>query len=325
MRTLVIISLLMLACWASFVQAQPVLHVALLENRNYIVGADNAPSGLHRFEGDTTWTPLGWRNLRNFGVDAAPDGTIYLAAGNGALRSLDAGASWRVTTGWEVTEVLDVDVDPHNPATIYIATAYGVWRTTDSGETWTQMNDGLSNPPFTQAIAVDRANPNRVLTGGEGGLYESTEGGKHWRQITEVPIREIQQHPADPGAWLVGTGGRGVMVSHDGGATWHFSQGVTNTIYAVAADPFHPEHMAAAGFETGIFISTDSGKTWALADGMAGQSVHALLFDVNQQGRLWAGTLGAGVYYSDDLGQTWQYAGLDGTVVWDMTFVGGTP
>ncbi|HMB94263.1 MAG TPA: hypothetical protein VKP65_25660, partial [Rhodothermales bacterium] len=306
MRRCLLISLLMLV--AGIAQAQPVLHVAVLENRNYIVGANNAPSGLHRYEGDTTWTHLGWTNLRNFGVDATPDGTIYLAAGNGAFRSRDGGASWRITTGWEVTEVLDVDVAPSNPATIYIATAYGVWRTTDGGETWAQQNSGLSNPPFTQAIAVDRANPERVLTGGEGGLYESTDGGEHWQQISAVPIREIQQHPADPDVWLVGTGGRGVMVSHDGGTNWQFSEGVTSTMYAVAADPLNPEHMVAAGFETGVFVSTDSGQTWALADGMAGQSVHALLFDESQQGRLWAGTLGAGVYYSDDLGQTWQYA-----------------
>ena len=306
-------------------QAQPVLHVAALENRNYVVGAANGKVGLYRFKSDTSWTHLGWKNLRHTGVTATPDGTLYLSAGNGVLRSRDAGASWRMMTGWEITEVMDIDIDPSDPNVIYIATAYGVWRTDDGGKTWTQRNEGLVKPPFTQAIAVDRANPEQVLVGGEGGLYMSNDSGKHWKQLVDAPIRDIQQHPADVDTWLVGTGGRGVMVSRDGGITWHFSEDVPSPIYAVAADPFHPEHIAAAGYETGLYISVDAGQTWTLAEGMAGQSMHALLFDVNQQGRLWAGTFGAGVYYSDDLGKTWQYAGLDGIVVWDMTFVGGAP
>jgi hypothetical protein len=155
-------------------------------------------------------------------------------------------------------------------------------------------------------------------------LYESTDDGASWTLVaSDLPIRDIQQHPADSDEWLIGTGGRGVMVSHDGGTTWHFSQQVTDTIYSAAADPFKPDHLAAAGFGTGVFISTDGGQNWALAEGMQGQSIHVLLFDVSAEGRLWAGTMGAGVYYSDDLGQTWQYAGLDGAVIWDMSFVGG--
>jgi len=304
------------------------LYVSVLQTHNYVVGSNNAPSGLYRFESDTTWTHLGWENVRNFGLTADPKNneTIFLACGNGILRSTNEGETWKITTGWQVTEVLDVTIDPFNTKQIYAATAYGVWRTTDRGETWHSSSKGL-NPKFVQTIEADRRAKYRVIVGGEKGLFVSDNRGEHWAPIipVDVPIRDIHQNYKSPKIWLAGTEDHGLLISRDFGSTWQFAEGdISNeTIYAVASDPNNPKNMVAGGFQTGVYVSANGGKKWKKhLDGLPVINIHALSFDPQKKLRIWAGTVGAGVYFSDNFGKTWNYAGLDGAEIWDMLFIG---
>jgi len=304
------------------------LYVSVLETNVYVVGAKNAPSGLYRYEGDTSWTHLGWKNVRNFGIAGDPKNnkTIFLACGNGALRTIDAGKTWKITTDWQVTEVLDVTIDPFNTRQVYIATAYGVWRTTDQGETWHVSSEGLTTK-FVQTIETDRRAKYRLIVGGESGLFVSENRAENWRHIIpiEVPIRDIHQNFKSPKIWLAGTEDHGVLISHDFGNTWQYSVGeiATETIYAVASDPRNPKNMAAGGFQTGVYVSKNGGKKWKkYIEGLPVTDIHALVFDPAEKGRIWTGTVGAGVYYSDNFGKTWKYAGLNGADIWDMIFIG---
>ncbi len=247
----------------------------------------------------------------------------------GSCVAADEGASWRVTTGWQITEVLDVAVDPNAPGHVVLASAYGVWRSPDRGETWTQSNDGIEPLPFTQSIAVDRTHAGRVIVGSEHGLYLSTDGAQHWTPVgpRDVPIRSVRQSVAEPSRWLAGTQDHGVLRSTDGGATWQSASGALaeETIYAVAFDPTDPNRVAAMGFHTGCYVSTDGGRRWHRTEGLADASVHALAFDPVQPGRIWAGTIGDGVFSSDDGGRTWAHRGLAGATVYELAFIGGTP
>jgi hypothetical protein len=324
-------------------QATPKLHVAVLEQESFIaVGGDTGGAGLYRHEADTTWTHLGWGNTRNFGLDgpASDPGTVYLACGNGVLRTLDNSASWKVTTGWEMTEVLDVAVDPNAPTHVYAATAYGVWHSPDQGATWTEVNRGIPAPEatFTQTLAVDRRHAGHLVAGSEQGLFRTTNGGARWTPVgpRDVAIRAVTQSPADPERWLAGTERQGVLRSTDGGKTWSAVEDDVGmeTIYAVAAHPSDADRLAAAGFAGGVYRSDDGGATWRRA-GLADYRIHALAFDPQTPERLWAGTLGDGVFYSDGFGEgdspgaaagdeapeDWRYAGLDGAVVRAMTFL----
>jgi photosystem II stability/assembly factor-like uncharacterized protein len=303
------------------------IYVAVLQTQSYTVGAANPPTGLYRYESDTTWTHLGWKNARNFGIAVDPSNPnyLFLASGNGALRSLDGGQNWKITTDWRMTEILDIVMAPQQPDHVYLASAYGIWRTTDRGETWIAANQGLK-PTFVQTIAADRSSPDRLFAGGEGGLFETIDGAKSWKklEIENTLILDLTQSSSAPENWIVGTEDKGVLLSKDNGKSWRFATGkISNkTIYAVAVDPADTKRMAAGGFKTGVFISADGGNTWSQNDnGLASSDIHALVFDLEKPVRIWTGTLGAGVFYSDDLGKTWNFAGLRGADVWDMVIV----
>lgn len=327
---LLLIGCFLIACAVSArAQPKPRLHVAVVELENFVaVGAANkGAAGLYRHQEDTLWTHHGWGNTRNFGLDAIPTdpSTLFLACGNGVIRTEDGGASWKITSGWHIREVLDVAVDPNAPTHVYVATAYGVWRSPDRGETWTVMNEGIPDPQatFTTSIAADRRAVGHLMVGSEEGLFRTTNGALEWSPVgpRDVAIRDLVQSAADPDLWLAGTEDQGVMISRNGGTSWSFVESDIDmgTIYAVAADPEDPDRMAAAGFEGGVYLSTDGGTQWQRA-GLSERGIHALVFDVNTPQRLWAGTLGDGVYYTDDAGAHWHYGGLNGAVIWNMDF-----
>lgn len=311
-----------------------VLYAGLIKSKGYVVGSPLSASGLHRFDGDTTWTHMGWNHPRIIGVGADPGNgdVLYLAAGNGVLRSRDGGASWKITTDWRMTELLGVSVDPNATDHVYIATAYGIWRSEDGGETWIESNEGFTET-YTQTVVADRTQSGRLLVATDGGIYVSENGAKSWALAGAEGshITDLQQSESDPAIWLAGTRDEGVLLSRDRGETWHFAKGNigNTTMHAVAIDPFDAQNMAAAGWKTGVFVSSDGGQSWTQRQqGLPIPDFYELIFDANVPGRLWAATLEEGIFHSDDLGKSWAYGGLDGTIVFDMVFIdqtGGTP
>ncbi|HMB91432.1 MAG TPA: YCF48-related protein [Rhodothermales bacterium] len=311
-----------------------VLYAGLIKSKGYVVGSPLSASGLHRYDGDTTWTHIGWNHPRISAVAADPTDSdvLYLAAGNGVLRSRDGGESWVITTDWRVTELQGIAVDPNAPDHVYMSSAYGVWRTEDGGETWTESNEGFAEK-YTQKVLVDRTQTGRLLAATDGGVYVSENGAKSWSLAGAEGshINDIQQGESDPNNWLAATRDEGVLLSSDNGKTWRFAKGNIGktTMHAVAIDPFDAQNMAAVGWKTGVYVSTNGGKSWKQHQkGLPIPDFYEVVFDANVPGRLWAATLEEGIFHSDDMGHSWDYAGLYGTVVFDMVFIdqtGGTP
>ena len=311
-------------------QDDAALWAALVKTKGYVVGSPLASSGLHRFDGDTTWSHVGWNIPRVSGISSDPHDSdvVFLAAGNGVLRTLDGGATWTLVTGWEVTEAQDISVDPHAPENVYVATAYGVWHTSDAGDHWVETTASLPEK-YTQAVAVDRTQRGRVLIGTWGGLYVSDDAGKSWNLAAAdgTPVLDIKQSMTESDTWIAATHDHGVMLSDDGGRTWRVADAVPDehSVLAVAVDPFDATTMAAGGWG-GVFLSTDGGRRWdRRTEGLPVSETYEVVFDANEPGRLWAAPVESGMYYSDDAGTTWQYAGLNGALVFDMTFIQPTP
>ena len=306
------------------------LWAGLIKSKGYVVGSELTASGLHHFDGDSAWTHVGWNTPRISGItyDPARPDTLFLAAGNGVLRTHDGGASWRLTTDWRITEVQDVALDGRAPDHVYLASAYGVWRTDDGGASWTAANGGLLPPGrnYTQTIETDRTQAGRVLVGTEDGVYESTDGARSWRRVggAGLEILDLQQSRTDPDVWIAGAYRNGVLLSRDGGRTWQPGPDLLaeRSVHGVAIDPTDASRLAAVGWDTGVVVSEDGGRTWTRrGETLPTDDFYETVFDANTPGRLWAATLEEGVFVSDDLGRTWAPAGLYGTLVFDMAFV----
>ena len=310
--------------------APKTLYIGAIQSQGYVVGSRLASSGLQRHDSGNTWTHIGWNTPRIVGiaVDPARTDTMYLASGNGVLRTLDGGASWRIMTDWRVTEVQDVAVDGHQPANVYLASAYGVWRSEDYGQTWTEANAGLPPPgnTYTETIEADRATAGRLVVGTEDGLYVSTDGARSWHRTggAGFEVLDLNQSPTEPDRWIAATQDHGILLSRDGGETWTAGPRslASATVHAVAIDPFDADHMVAAGWDTGVVITTNGGHSWRRRGAsLPIQRFYDAIFDANVRGRLWIATLEKGVFTTDDDGRSWNPQGLDGSLVFDMAFI----
>lgn len=302
------------------------LYAGLIKSKGYVVGSPLSQSGFHRWNGDTTWTHIGWNHPHVSAVSILPSrpNVVFLAAANGAMRSLDGGKSWKIVTGWQVTELQDVKINPSNPSEIVIAGAYGIWRSQDGGDSWTDVSDGLKKR-FVQRLVYDNSDSNRILAGTDGGVYVS-ENHSAWRPLSEdVPVLDLEQSASDASVWIAGTRGKGVMLSSDGGRTWTYAKGrrvAGMNVYGATVDPANAKHLAAAGWKTGVLISNNGGRSWSKRTrGLPTDSFYQVEFDPGHNGRLWAATIEQGIYYTDDDGKTWTDAGMYGTLVFDLEFV----
>jgi hypothetical protein len=301
------------------VSAQKHLFVTLNNSKGYVVGAKLQQSGIFRYEGDSTWTHIGWNHPFIGGIAFAGNstGTIHAAAGNGGMRSFNGGKSWRITTGWEVTEAQHVALDRGDRERVYLATSYGIWRSLDNGDNWRQVFDN-----YTQALKADIFNERRVIAATEGGLYLSENGGDSWRLLgPETAMIDLHQSDTHPLEWIAGSRTDGVFRSSDGGNTWEVALALDTEVTGVAIDPAHMRRQAVTTWGRGIFITEDGGRTWAnRSSGLPTNVLVETIFDANKSSRIWVATKEAGIFYSNDLGSTWTYAGKTGTMVFDMVF-----
>jgi photosystem II stability/assembly factor-like uncharacterized protein len=319
-----LVGLLVLA--APAVHAQPMrLYTTLSNSKGYVVGSRLSQSGLFRHESDTSWAFNGWSLVRVSGVaaDPATPRRRYLATGNGVLVTQDLGRSWRLATDWHVTETQDVAAEPGRA---YAGTAYGIWRSEDGGLTWIESSTGIPEMQrYTQDLEVDASRPGRILAGTDGGVYVSEDGARSWRLAGPVvPVYDLAQSASNPRRWFAATSGHGLYRSDDGGRTWAqvATRHRTTSFLGVAVDPRNDRRVAAASWGHGLLVSTDGGRTWtSRTRGLRTSNVFNVLFDVNVPGRLWVGTVEGGIYTTDDLGRTFRYAGMNGTLVFDLAFL----
>lgn len=261
--------------------------------------------------------------INSIATDPSDPDRIFLACGNGIVRSLDGGETWRMTSGWRESDFTKIAVDPVDGANVYAASVWGVSVSRDGGASWKPANKGLAEK-YSRTIIVDERKPKRLLLGTADGIYQSIDGANTWKPIRTSPkltILRIARSEADPDLWIAGTEGQGVYLSTNDGKTWTKTAPAlgSNNIYAVAVDPFNASNMAAAGWGTGVWVSNDGGETWQdRGDGLPSQNVTSMTFDPKDEDRLWVSTFEEGTVYSDRLGEQWQSGGLMGAYVFDL-------
>jgi photosystem II stability/assembly factor-like uncharacterized protein len=322
MRLMVLLALLPLAA-----AEQYTLYTCMVTSKDYVAGAKLLPSGIFRKPASGAWRHAGFNHpiVKALDFDPRDPGTLYVAAGNGLIRVPEHGERWKILTGSDVTELLDVAVDRNAPGTIYFTHSAGIQVTHDGGATWANASAGLHRK-YSQAIRVDSRRPGLLIAGNEEGVFRSEDGGNSWKLAGAAgyQVLRVEQSPHDACFWLAGTEGGGLFVSRDCGVSFESNGnlGVGKNISDIAFDAASPDRMAVAGWGIGVTISEDRGKTWqARNSGLPGNSVWSVAFDPGSAGRMYASVHEEALYVSPDYGNTWARDGLEGSRVFRMRFV----
>ncbi|MCG8603628.1 hypothetical protein MJD09_01330 [bacterium] len=298
------------------------IYAAVLSNRSYTVGAKNLGVGLFVGNQDgSEWQNVAFSNMRTFAIEIFPnhgEGLFYTANGNGVIVSRDGGKTWRVTSGWQVTEVLEAAAVPNNPQIIYVGTAYGLWKSTEYGENLQRLTKR-----FVNSVHLDVKDPDRIYVGEEDGMVISQDAGKSFQPAKNISdaVNHIAQENSDPRRLYLGTEDQGLFISDDRGKSWQqiTTAPKTATVYSVAVDPKNHNIVFASTFADGILRSSDRGKTWqTITNGVDDIPVYKIVLHPDDSAVIYAGTVNRGILRSTDGGESWVPFALDGTHVWEL-------
>lgn len=306
--------------------ASHTLYATVSLTRDYLVGGKFQDSGLFAYR-DGLWRHIGFKHPRIEALAAHPENPniLYLAAGNGVLRTTDAGHSWRIVTDWRQNLTKDVAVDPHAPDDLYLATPEGLWVSRDRGDHWEWLNSGIKRP-YIMTVEVDSTRQGRVFGGYEQGIFLSENGARSWQPVAAkgIHITAIRQSAANPGLWVAATQEGGLHLSRDGGRNWAKNPDipVSALLYCLALHPLDADRIATGGYETGLYLSSNGGKDWIqIREPFPATTINEVLFHPDQKETLIVNVPREGVYRSDDFGQSWSSMNLPSSVVWDMAFL----
>jgi photosystem II stability/assembly factor-like uncharacterized protein len=285
--------------------------------------ATTAQSYDQKFFQDMRWRCIGpfraGRTVAITGVPGQPS-LFYMAAVNGGVwKSTDAGNTWApiFDEAGESGSVGALAVAPSNPNVIYVgsgeglqrpdlAVGDGIYKSTDAGKTWAHL--GLRDAQQITAIVVDPKDSERVYVAAQGhpygpnaerGVFRSIDGGKSFEKVLykdeNVGAAELVMDPANSQILYAALWAARV-------APWEVRSG--SSIYIAGS---------------GLYKSTDGGSTWKpLAKGLpAGEDQLGRIgvaIAPSDSNRLYASVeadQGAGVYRSNDGGESWTMVNSD--------------
>ncbi|EKE06925.1 MAG: hypothetical protein ACD_18C00235G0004 [uncultured bacterium] len=196
----------------------------------------------------------------------------------------------------------------------------GMFVSTDKGETWSAISafptsQGVKNLNGYSVFGLieDPEDPQGLYwLSREVGLFYSFDSGRSWKQsvspLNVSLIRSLTINPKD-NCDIYATNGRQVFKTLDCVRSWEevFNEiRPSDSITAVAFDPFHTENIYIGESNGDLLKSTDSGKTWSVINNFGrGTYIRDLSFDTNREGIFFVATLKNGLFRSKDSGETW--------------------
>ena len=276
-----------------------------------------------KFFSEMRWRCIGpFRGGRTVAITGVPHqpNVFYMAPVNGGVwKSDDFGNTWNPIFDDQPTgSVGAIAVAPSDPNIIYVGSGEGlqrpdlsvgdgIYKSTDAGKTWKHLD--LSDAQQITAIVVDPKDPNRLFVSAEGhpygpnpvrGVFRSVDGG--------VTFEKVLYKDENTGAADV------VMDPTD-------SQVLYAAFWAARVAPWEVrsgEYFIIPG--SGFYKSTDGGSTWRpITQGLPtaddGLSRIGIAISPSNPKRLYLDVETkkdkAGIYRSDDAGESWQLVNSD--------------
>jgi photosystem II stability/assembly factor-like uncharacterized protein len=193
-----------------------------------------------------------------------------------------------------------------------------VWSPEDSGQSYSidfgsTWKASIGAPP-QQAIVADRVNPKKFYvfapasSSAAATLYRSVDGGASFMAAdTALPATGLLRasFAAEGDLWLASTSG--LFHSTDSGTTFlsvaGISEGYDIAFGKAASGSAYPAIYlnGRIGGVPGVFVSTDGAKTWSPVTDAGHQYgyINVIAADPNIFGRVYLGTSGRGIIYTD--------------------------
>jgi photosystem II stability/assembly factor-like uncharacterized protein len=294
------------------------------------LGAINVHRGVRAANGTWTWKNIG---AKVSGDSVHPDqhaiafsptdpNVVYVGNDGGIYRSPDAGVKWEsLNKGLNITEFEFLAQHPLFENWLIGGTQDNGTVRYEGGEVWYHVEDGDGGDCGTNA-----SNPYTCYHTFYGmGMERSTRGGgwDSWNWIgpnvpdaENYPSGSLFYPPVEVCGRVVAQAGRSVFISSDGGTSW--TSVSLPGIAGIASAMVIP-------VPTRIYVGTMKGRiyrielvnnAWAnpiFVGAPVGGAVSDILVDQTNPNRLWvtysslgSGTVGGGIFRSDDAGSSWQ-------------------
>ena len=277
-----------------------------------------------------------WRNIGNANligrisaISAREDDFTHVVVGSasgGVFKSTNAGTTWApIFDNYGAASIGDVAIFQKDPNIIWVGTGEecgrnsaawgdGVYKSTDGGKTFVNM--GLKDTYNIGSVLTHPSDANVVYVAaigniwgsiGDRGLFKTVDGGKTWQKLTNGLPNDGK------------TGAIQVVMDPSN----------ANTLYVSFWERYRTAwKLESGGPGSGIFKSTDGGKSWRkLSKGLPPSPLGRIGLAVARSNpkvvmaHVEAGfqppqnspdykdmtKLGAGIYRSEDGGETWQF------------------
>jgi photosystem II stability/assembly factor-like uncharacterized protein len=265
-------------------------------------GASHQQLGQTGLSGGSPWITIIKLDPRDPIANPADHRVVFVCGDSELFRSSNGGQTWqRVEDGsgnpfQSSGQITALEFAPSDPTILYLATSSGaIYRAVNGGAgavDWTRIDtpgspaDALFPTSAVQAIRVNPGNPNHVwlVFGGSGVSFTNRPD----MILNPLGISHLfrNANATDINGWVDASGRFPALSLPDV---------PTSAAALVDFDPL----VAYAGTDVGVFRTVDGGVTWtAFQDGLPRSPVAELLFN-RRFNRLFAGTMGRGVYVRD--------------------------
>jgi photosystem II stability/assembly factor-like uncharacterized protein len=250
------------------------------------------------------------RTVGGVGIPTRPN-VFFVGVNNGGVwKTDDYGRTWKPIFDDSPTgSVGDLAVSPSHPDVIYVGTGEGlhrpdlavgdgIFKSTDGGDTWAHV--GLADVQQVGRLIVHPHDPDTVFVAALGhpygpneerGVFRTTDGGASWDRVLYVDLNtgaiQVEFDPNDPEVLFADL--------------WEHREG-----------PW--ENARFSGDGSGLFKSNDGGSSWRrLTTGLPtpdqGLGRIGVGIAPSDSRRMYAtvdASEGAGIYRSDDAGESWR-------------------
>lgn len=249
--------------------------LALSARHPDVLYAGTHAGGMYRStNGGEQWreinTGLTTGTIWDLAVEPGNPERVYALTSQGLYRSADGGSVWTLLPGGipgaEPDQQMTLFADTAKRFTLWLQNGGRLYRWTEPG--W--------SPAVLSDITTIRATPlavdpksHALFAGTLKGTFRSEDGGAIWKPVSSGPPLPnwMVFDPVRPGTLIVGSDGKGMFRSTDGGKSFvSVNQGLIGPtslkIFGLAVDPTDGKRLYAASHSIGLFRSEDGGTTW---------------------------------------------------------------